>query len=278
MLVEVPNLPMTTAAPSVNAEGVPVIPLSEEQRYLFDTRGWLLMPGVLSDDEVREMREFCYQLQEHPDSLPEHERSTVGGPLQKLTDHPLVVGFMNEFVAHAELASEEGYGFRLEGSFLTLRKVGFDNFAPHGGSGLLNFPGNSHTYHVGIGRANSGLTRVVWELNPVEQGTGGTLFLTGSHKAAFSPPDSIMDPRSPLWDSYSCPAGSVLFFTEAITHTGSRWSSEDHDRVAIFHCYNTIGNKWHKWEPPAAVLATMPPRRQTLFRKVYCQDNRVTSG
>jgi hypothetical protein len=274
-MLEIATMPSLSKLPTTNADNVSITPLTEEQRYLFDTRGWLLFPSVLSDSDIEEMRDFCYRLQEQPESIPENERSTVGGPLQKLTDHPIVVGFMNEFVAHGDLASEDCYGFRLEGSFLALRKVGYDNFGPHGGSGMLNFPGNSHTYHIRHGHANSGLTRVVWELNPVRKGRGGTLFLTGSHKAAFQPPSSISDPQSPLWDSYSCPAGSILIFTEAISHTGSAWTNESNDRVAIFHCYNTIGNKWHKWEPPQKVLEAMPPKRRTLFRPVYCQDNLI---
>src|ERR1044071_878886 len=102
MMLEIATMPSLSKLPTANADNVPVIPLTEEQRYLFDTRGWLLFPSVLSDSEIEEMRDFCYRLQEHPESIPEHERSTVGGPLQKLTDHPIVEGFMNEFVAHGD--------------------------------------------------------------------------------------------------------------------------------------------------------------------------------
>ena len=215
-------------------DGLPVIHWTDEQKYLFDARGWLAFPAVLDEDDIIEMREFCYHLQNEPNSIPLSERSTIGGPLQKLIDHPLVLGFMNEFVAHAPLASEDCYGFRLEGTFLALRPTGHDNFNPHGGRGLFNYPGNSHTYHVSPGHANSGLTRVVWELAPVKYRQGGTLFLTGSHKAAFEPPQSINDIASPLWETYECPAGSVLFFTEAITHTGAVWTNTENDRVALF--------------------------------------------
>ena len=45
------------------------------------------------------------------------------------------------------------------------------------------------------------------------------------------------------------------------------------DRVALFHCYNTVGNKWHKWEPHPKHVEEMPFKRQTLFRPVHCQDN-----
>lgn len=258
-----------------NGDGKPIIEFTEEQKYLFDVRGWMMVPGILTDDEIGEMRDFCYRLQRDRDAIPEEHRSSIGGPLETLTDHPIVVGFMNEFVAHPPLASQDCYGFRFEGSFMTIRSVGFDNFRPHGGNGMLRFPGNHHTYSCLPGKANSGLTRVVWELNPVEKGDGGTLFLTGSHKAAFPAPQGIQDPDSPLWDGYSCPAGSVLFFTEALTHSGAAWKNPERQRVSIFNCYNTVGSKWHKWEPHPKHLEAMPPKRQTLFRPVYCQDNLI---
>ena len=89
--------------PTHNADGQAVVPLTEEQKYLFDARGWLLIPGVLSEDEVEEMRAFALRLHSDPESLPEHERSFVAGPLERLTDHPVVVGFLNEFLAFPHL-------------------------------------------------------------------------------------------------------------------------------------------------------------------------------
>jgi hypothetical protein len=261
--------------PKINAEGRTAQYLTDEQRYLLDLKGWIAIPGVLAEDEVEEMRDFCYQLHRDRAAVPLHQRSSVGGPLQRLADHPLIVGFMNEFVGHAPLATEEGYGFRLEGTFLTIRGKGHDNFRPHGGGGMFNFPGNSHVYCCRPGAINTGLTRAVWELNPVEKGDGGTVFLSGSHKAAFRPPQTLIDRDSPLWETYSCPAGSVLFFTEAITHSGSIWTNPERDRVAIFNCYNTINSKWHEWSPHPELFADMPPLRQTLFRAVHAQNNRI---
>jgi len=258
--------------PTTNAEGLPTMPLSEEQRFVFDTRGWLLLPALLTDEQTTAMRDFCYRLKSDPDSIPAHHRSSIGGPLEHLCDHPAVVGFMDEFVSNG-YAGEDCYGFRLESTFSTIRKKGDGSFQPHGGRGMMNFPGNSHTYHMHHDRAHSGLTRVVWELNPVQRGEGGTLFLTGSHKGAFPPPASAAEPDCDLWEAYECPAGSALIFTEAITHTGARWENAQVDRVAIFNCYNVVGNKWHKWEPHPQQLEEMPFKRQTLFRPVHCQDN-----
>ena len=102
------------ALPQTTSDGMPVVPPTQEQKYLFDMRGWLLAPGVLSGDELKEIQEFCHRLRHEPESIPEHERSPLGGPMQKLADHPNVVGFLNEFLAHPALSSQECYGFRME--------------------------------------------------------------------------------------------------------------------------------------------------------------------
>ena len=47
-----------------NADGLEAIPLTEEQKFTFDTQGWLCIPGVLTDGELEEMRAFCYQLKD----------------------------------------------------------------------------------------------------------------------------------------------------------------------------------------------------------------------
>ena len=258
--------------PETNSDGLPVVPPTDEQKYLFDTRGWLLIPSVLSEAECDEMKSFCLRLHHDPESIPEHERSAIGGPLQELTDHPAVVGFMNEFVAYPGLSNQECYGFRQESGSLFYREPGDGNFAPHNGNGMLRFPGDSHLYRCVPGKSNAGLTRVVWELNPITEGNG-TLLITGSHKSVFPAPESVRTPESPIWDSYTCPAGSLLFFTEALTHSARPWINQDHPRVAVFSCYNTVNSKWHNWDPHPDLLSAMPSKRQTLYRPVHVAGN-----
>ena len=48
--------------PTTNADDKPAIEFTEDQKFIFDTRGWIAIPGVLTDDEVAEMRDFCYRL------------------------------------------------------------------------------------------------------------------------------------------------------------------------------------------------------------------------
>jgi len=264
----------TADLPMTNSEGLSVVDPTNEQKYLFDMQGWILIPGVLSESDCTEMKAFCEQLHRDPDSLQEHERSVLAGPLQKLTDHPHVVGFMNEFVAYPGLSNQECYGFRQESGSLSYREVGEGIFNPHNGNGMLRFPGDSHLYRCTPGKANSGLTRVVWELNPITEGNG-TLLISGSHKAVFPAPETIQLPDSPIWDSYTCPAGSVIIFTEALTHSGRPWINTEYPRVAIFSCYNTVSSKWHNWDPHPDLLSAMPPKRQTLYRPVHVSGNLV---
>ena len=179
-----------------NADGLPVVLPTEKQKYDFDRKGWLLIPGVLSKDECDKMRAFAERLAKDPESIPEHERCPLGGPLQKLADHPVVVGFMNEFVAYPPLANDERYGFRLETSHLFNRNAEVPGkFSPHNGNGLFRMPWDSHYYRCIPGKAWSGLTRVIWEFNPVKKGQGGTLFVTGSHKAAYPAPETVRESR-----------------------------------------------------------------------------------
>ena len=63
-----------------NSEGKPVVKMTEEQQYTFDLKGWLPVKGLLSKDEIDEMVAFAYQLKEDKESVPEKDRSTIGGP------------------------------------------------------------------------------------------------------------------------------------------------------------------------------------------------------
>ena len=260
---------MSDLLPTTNADGLPVVPMSEEHKYLFDLKGWLCLPGLLTDDQVEEIREHQMKFRFEPESLPVEERNSMGGPSQILLDHPVIVGILNEIVSHQRLASEECYGFRFERTRTDYREAGRDNFKPHGGGGYFNFCGNSHLYQMLPGKVHSGLTRVVWEINEIGPGDGGTQLLTGSHKAAFPRPASLSGRESEVWDTYTCPAGSVMIFTEALCHTGTLWTNKDRPRLSLFNLYNTVNSKWGMCSVPQEVIAAMPPKRQTLFRGAW---------
>ncbi len=255
--------------PAVNGDGLPVVPMTEEQKYLFDLKGWVALPELLDAAQLERIRDHQMRFLYHPEELPPEERDNHGGPSQVLLDAPAVVGVLNEIISHPPLAAADCYGFRFDHTYTSHRQAGHDNFNPHGGGGLFNFSGDSHLYQMHPGRIYAGLVRVVWELNEVAAGEGGTLFLSGSHKSAFPRPAALSGRDSPLWETYSCPAGSAVIFTEALCHTGTRWTNTTRDRLSLFTCYNTVNAKWGKGCPPPEAIAAMPPLRRTLFRGVW---------
>ena len=257
-----------------NADGVPVTVPTQKQKYDFDRNGWLLIPSVLSDTDIAEMREFCQRLHEAPEGIREPERCALGGPLQKLADHPIVVGFLNEFLAYPPAASEDCYGFRLEET-----AAFFGDTPPHTaarsvlhkGNGLFRLPGDSHLYRCVPGRGWSGLTRAIWELTEVTSQTNSIRFITGSHKAAYPVPEAVQDMNSSLWETYECPPGSLILFTESMTQTHVQSSTTE--RVSVSNLYNTVASRWSNWLPHPQLLEAMPPKRQTLFREAYAGGN-----
>jgi hypothetical protein len=235
--------------------------MTDEQKFLFDVKGWLLLPAVLSAREI--------------DAVKTHllgGGDGFTGPAQELLDHPAVVAILNETLSERPPA-EDYYNFRCESSFVTIRKAGWTpggTQTPHvvrppQGCGPMNYQCNG-------GRIYSALTRVVWELNPVRQGMGGTLFLSGTHKAKFPYPPSVREPDNAYMESYECPAGSVFIFTESLLHAGTPWKDPEVDRIAIFNCYNSLWAQWHRLNRSPELIESMPPKRQSLFRGVYAHD------
>lgn len=266
---------------STNADGEPIVIPTQKQKYDFDRKGYLLIPNVLSKEEIEEMREFCELLNSEPDGIPSPERCGLGGPLQRLVDHPVVVGFLNEFLAYPAIASEDCYGFRLEETEVIFgsEKDGSDSNAINKGNGLFRLPGDSHIYRCVPGRGWSGLTRAIWELSDVCETTNTFRFISGSHKAAYPVPGNVIEMDSSLWETYKCQQGSLFLFTESITQKYKLTDSHNSEknRISVSYLYNTVSSRWSNWMPNQELLEAMPEKRQTLFRDVYTGGN-VTNG
>lgn len=265
------------------------IPMTEAQKFFFDLKGWLLLPAVLSATEVEEMKAEVYA----------GARQSFQGALQGLLDHPAIVGILTEILSEAPFVSDDCYSFRCESSFITVRPPGWrktertDNGMPH----VVRPPqqANAMRYQVAGNKIFAGLTRVVWELEEVKAGQGGTSFLSGSHKAHFNygGPDPFRPnvSESPWENSiraamedYSCPPGSVVIFTESLVHAANDWTNPSNPRCAVFNCYNSIWAQWHRLNLGHEIIETMPPKRRSLFRgtwalgaggnRAYSADNR----
>jgi hypothetical protein len=279
----------TDEAQQTAASQAEPIPMTPEQKFFFDLKGWILLPSVLSETEIETMKAAVYA----------GARNSYEGALQSLLDHPAIVGILTEILSEPSFVFDECYSFRCEGSFTTIRPPGWSKME-RGDMGMPHVvrppqQANAMRYQVAGGRIFSGLTRVVWELEEVKTGQGGTSFLSGSHKAHFNygGPDPYMpniggspweDKMRAAMEDYSCPPGSVVIFTESLVHAANNWTNPSNPRCAVFNCYNSIWAQWHRVNLSHEIIEAMPARRQSLFRgtwqlgpggnRAYSQDNR----
>ena len=156
------------ASDHASNQSVSASTVTDVQRFQMDTKGWIVLPGILSPAECDAMKEHLYA-----------GGDTYSGPCQMLLDHPALVAVLNEFLVERDL-SDDFYNFRCENSFATIRSAGFKAGATDVAH-TVRPPqrANAMRYHAAGGRIYTGLTRCVWELNSVAKEDGGTKFLSG---------------------------------------------------------------------------------------------------
>jgi hypothetical protein len=236
--------------------------LTEEELVLFDLKGYILFPGVLSEEEIAPIKEQAQTLHDDRESLSPGEQCLPGGPTSVLIDHPAVLRVLHSII------DDDDEKIRLENTFLSYRHIddGHRGWTPHAGGKSVN-PNYSYQYHDG--KIFSGMTRVVWELNGVEKGKGGTAFIPGSHKSNYRKKLPLFDdPDSGVWDTYGCPPGSLLVFSEGVRHTSCVWTQEV-PRMALFFAYNHINVRHHRPNYTQAMLDSLTPERRRFFNEVY---------
>jgi hypothetical protein len=245
--------------------------VNEHDRIVFDLKGYVIKPAVLPPQEVEELKAFVLRQKREPESLPPHQRRLPGGPFERLIDHPAVMEILLD-VIDPDVAK-----IRLENVFMSYREGDESRWDPHAGGRTTN-PNYAYNFHDG--RIYAGMTRVVWELTEVLEDRGGTCFIPGSHKANYNirkGPASIDARDSGLWESYGCPPGSLVVFSEAVRHSADTWRNPNNPRMAIFCAYNHINVRHHKPEIPPEVLEGLTPEHRRFFRDVYHPqfDNRA---
>ncbi len=243
--------------------------MTEEQQFHFDLKGWLLIPDVLDEETIETLKEHIILLKEEPEKIEPEVRYSYSGPVSVLHDHPAVVEVLR--VILADDVSERGYGFRLDGNYVQSRQPGNEGIDPHGGGPNVQ---PNFSYQCKNQQIFSGLTRVVWELTEVEAGRGGTLLMSGSHKSNFQVPKEHMNKESSLFETYSCPPGSVLFFSENLCHSGADWQMP-HPRIAVFNAYTHSQAQYHKMHWDSKAIVDWPEKRKSLVRGVWGADFRA---
>ena len=255
----------------------------ELQQYLFDLQGYLVIENALSKEEVATLNELLDQqdipmtgVRRNFGRAPEGSGFLEWGkPFCDLLDHPKIMPIL-QFRLGECFRLDRLFGFQLrEGT------PGGDLHADYGASKTVGgrVKGFSERYldsevrpgryyHVPANEMLNGFVVVSWNLSDTGPDTGGVCCIPGSHKSNYRLPQEIFDApeKAPCVVIPSAPAGSVILFTEALTHGSTPWKGK-HDRRTLLYKYCVSQMSWSSKlvEPPTNVELT--PRQRILFRQ-----------
>lgn len=230
--------------------------MTEDERYLFDLNGYLIVRGVLSPEEVQLANDM---IDKHAEgfvqrSSPALRNAVKGtklygsGPGRKDLGQVLEWGsdskVFKSILAHPKLVplfhGILGKGYRMDHlPFVLAQDHGAEGFQLHGGtvdckSGEYN-PHLAYTCHHGTIRSSLlGCNVMLQDHNP---GDGGFCIVPGSHKSNFKMPKGMIDGEryAEFIRQPATKAGDVVLFSEGTVHGAMAWTPKDRQRRACLY-------------------------------------------
>ncbi|MDA0837378.1 MAG: phytanoyl-CoA dioxygenase family protein [Planctomycetota bacterium] len=239
--------------------------MTEEEKYLFDVHGYLVIRGALSSEEVAAANaavdHHADKIKIRPNDLAHKSRTLTGiigrGDLAGMLEwgKPHCDPF-REMIAHPGYSSHLecllGPGFRLEGLGVITMDEGAEGFWFHEGGEPMD---RSRSYLYRNGRMYCGMTNVAVQLSDVNPGDGGFACLPGSHKANYPCSDEIRlyHTHQDRFLQIAAKAGDAILFVECLMHGTLPWVAR-HQRRSVIIRYNSgvmASGVMGTWSPPA---------------------------
>lgn len=202
-------------------------PLTELDRFVFESWGYLVIPGVLSADEVEE----CYDASARLHATRDRAFGQVGRGyesepcLERLIDHPAVL---------PKVRALFGDRFVMQASWNTMQPAHADCGGWHqDGSSAYDFKQVGYPVPLIQLRASFLLT------DQSQPGRGNMELIPGSHRSRVPLPDDIRRNKGdvPISHVVCAPAGSVLLFHNGVWHRTHRHTG-DRDRYTAHYIYS----------------------------------------
>lgn len=309
------SLPSSSPVPKANHSPTNTLPreMSEDERYLFDLNGYLVVRNVLSHEQVAQANAAIdarshLMVSRNDGALRNAKpgsalygtgpgRKDLGGMLQwgkpdssvfaSILAHPRLVPLFNGII---------GQGYHMDHLPLCIAQdQGAEGFQLHGGTvdcttGEYN-PHLSYTCHHGMIRsALLGCNVILTDHN---YGDGGFCIVPGSHKSNFKMPNGMVDGEK--YAEYivqpATKAGDVILFSEGTVHGAMPWTPQDRQRRVCLYRFapatnvygrSYFGHEGGGWpvemydgltEAQRAVLE--PPYADRLDRPIIQEDGSV---
>ncbi|MBM3263729.1 MAG: phytanoyl-CoA dioxygenase family protein [candidate division Zixibacteria bacterium] len=227
--------------------------LTEDEKWIFDLQGYLVLRKVVSDNDLAIMtersdewhalsdRELPPPLRsyEDPEKHPKAARAILD---VEYADHVFDRLILNREIMRIVLALTYERPQHLL-SALTMNTWKNDEIGLHGGTeGTWHNPAND--YQVADGKIFATFLNAAVSLVDVPPGCG-FVCIPGSHKSSFRRPDYV-DIRTgpPLVTNVPIGAGDAVIFTEALCHGALPWTPKDRPRRTVFVRYSTSYASW----------------------------------
>ncbi len=221
--------------------------MNDEQRFAFDTWGFLTVEDALTPEQVAELKTIAndrgaaLQSQHQKDGgfwsqayFDLLDLATVSPLLEEIFGGPQASGLPPFRVDHINVHTHGVFNIELAGGIV------------HGGNGRLLDPTRPHelvTHYFErdpvSGAFANGLVTVAYELEDTVCNGGGFGCLAGSHKTPFPVPEAWLDLSKgvhPMVTRVPARAGTAIIFIEALQHVTLPWT-EPSTRTTLFYKY-----------------------------------------
>ena len=234
--------------------------ISEQDRFLFDLKGFIVLRGVLPPGQVARMQhDMDAHRIEAQTNNPFHARFGAfldwGDDWRGLIDQAPVLAVLRGII---------GEKFRLDHAYGMAMRAG----AAQGGEGLHHHAGlyDHGCYYATHGsRMHNGLVVVSVALCDVPAGAGGFSSIPGTHKALYPVPEGWMGKLDlPYIEQVPMKAGDVVVFTEALTHGTMPWTVAAHERRAVLLKYAPAYMQWSNSPKMTVDAAKLSDRQRAI--------------
>ena len=238
--------------------------MNEEEKYLFDLRGYLVVRNALIPEQVTALSERLETARATGKTHFGSDRTIFGGDDDPAWGAPTLLDLggvyqdlINLPAIHPYLETLLGVNYRLDHDYCKIDNTrNARHLYLHGGGQGSGGPtdlvgptdGGQCFYRYSNGRFFNGLIAVAYELNTVQPGEGGFACVPGSHKANLELPadwklSHLQENVPDCVDRVTVGAGDAIIFTEACAHGTVPWTGEG-ERRTLFYKYCPHAVAW----------------------------------
>lgn len=216
--------------------------MHEHELYEFDRLGYLVIPGMLDDEQVASLRHAVDRLEEHAAahvSLPPQRKSAWGADYhasQEMGYHVqgeraegktlIIEDFWNADAAFDVLLDHER-------TMEYIRAIVMPRPTINNSEIRIRYKGNASSHHGGNrgedqkyrysfteGRIDCMMVRMIYFIHDNDHEGGAFSVIPGTHKSNLAPPYGNDPDTEPGTISLEVKAGDAILFTEALRHGG----------------------------------------------------------